>query len=325
MILINLFYLTCKLNNEHASDLELIWTILASTWQRNLKIILRFLFVVITLSPYEMCKHVKKVIKYLFRINANRVISELIADIDISESYYSLVEKTDAPPYYRYKIPSNNIATNATNVDDFDSTTPNTSNNNTTKESDDLSPNNEETSANTVPSNKMPRVKASILPMPLFGGYFCPLNTLMFPQYQHTTEPKPDTLVLLRSHISLVLLSEIMYDGIDFNWSNHIHIIIHYCILNFDNPKRFISEHVKKLFVNLLYVLCLQNELYPHADYILVNVDSIVDAQSVIFDQCSTFVNNQAFVAKGFWLFIIQYITRFFSHRVFYVVAFFMH
>lgn len=314
MILTNLFYLTSKYSDEHSRDLELLWAILVSTWSHNLKIIIRFLFIIITLAPYECIVYAKKICTYLSKSCPQRLLEELISEIDSVESFCSLVQKTLHPPYYRYKNTTfeqqtqNQKTQQATNEENDSSTTTTSSSNN--ENETPTHQNIKKTSSTSLiseqrriitksPSDKKDspiQIESSILPMPLFGGYYCPLNNLMYSgnENQENNNGQNDNIniYLLRGNISIILLSELMSDGADFDWTNYYATILHFCILTFDNSRALICEHAKKLFLNTLYVMSVQHEIFTLTDYLLENMSSIVDNQSMIYDRNYLFQNK---------------------------------
>ena len=107
MILNNLFYLTCKFGEEYSAELELLWAILASTWKSNLKIVCRFLFVMVSLASYEMLLHVKRVVFYLSKTCTERLVDELILELECMDSFVTILDKCEnVMPFYRYNKPA---------------------------------------------------------------------------------------------------------------------------------------------------------------------------------------------------------------------------
>ena len=107
-------------------------------------------------------------------------------------------------------------------------------------------------------------------------------NHLHHNHYQHLSN-------VSRSSISLMLLSEIVStDGPEFDWTQNLPVLFHYCLINFDNTKQIIGEHAKKLFLGLLRVICIQSEMYTLVD--LITDDSVFDAQSIVYDR--KYTNN---------------------------------
>jgi hypothetical protein len=83
-----------------------------------------------------------------------------------------------------------------------------------------------------------------------------------------------------------MLLSELVCtDGADFDWTQHLPVLFHFCLMNFDNSKQIVGEHAKKLFMGILYVLTVQNELFNLTELLLDSMPNIVDNQSVIYDR----------------------------------------
>ena len=169
--------------------------------------------------------------------------------------------------------------------------------------------------ASTLKSpNRRLQIEMSALPNPAnFHSYACPLNVILFHighshRHNHNYHNYPHIYSyhnnyyhqnhyhhlnnLSRGGIALMLLSELLStDGADFDWTPYLPFLFHYCLINFDNTKPIIGEHAKKLFLNILYILTVQNELYTLTDFLIESMDSIIDNQSIIYDRKYT-TNN---------------------------------
>lgn len=119
------------------SEIENVWTTLADSWPKNLKIILHFLISMSgvnsdpSLLPYvsghgvcgvqgppppllvsdcHLCPQVKRVVVYLGRDKTMQLLEELMCELELTDPVSSAVTHMDNPPYYRitssYKIPS---------------------------------------------------------------------------------------------------------------------------------------------------------------------------------------------------------------------------
>lgn len=118
-------------------------------------------------------------------------------------------------------------------------------------------------------------------------------NYMHHNHYQHLNN-------LSRGAISLMLLSELVCtDGADFDWNPYLPIIFHFCLINFDNSRQIIGEHAKKLFLGVIYVLTIQNELYHLTDFLLESTSSIIDNQSIIYDRKYTTTTTNLIVDTG--------------------------
>jgi hypothetical protein len=109
LVLNNLFYLTCRYGAEFNAELELLWAVLALTWpESNVKIIVRHLYLMCSLSTYDMLAHSKRVVAYLTRSSstASRVVHELCAELECMDSLRSVLECVDRVPYYAYTRPA---------------------------------------------------------------------------------------------------------------------------------------------------------------------------------------------------------------------------
>jgi hypothetical protein len=107
LILNNLFYLTCRHGAEFHTELELLWSILALTWpQHNVRIIIRYLFIMCSLSTYEMLSNAKRVVAFLARACSQRVIDELVAELECMDSLRSILDCVDRVPFYAFNRPA---------------------------------------------------------------------------------------------------------------------------------------------------------------------------------------------------------------------------
>ncbi|RNA38647.1 furry isoform X3, partial [Brachionus plicatilis] len=102
LVLNNLFYLTCKYADNFGAELEVLWATLASTWRSNLKIICRFVYVMISLAAYEMLAHGKRIVCYLSRVCPERIVDELVNELEMIDSFTAHISKEAQFPFYRY-------------------------------------------------------------------------------------------------------------------------------------------------------------------------------------------------------------------------------
>jgi hypothetical protein len=58
MVLNNLFYVTVKFGDDHPKELEDVWAELCTCWPTNLRVILRYLFIVTGMAPTELLPYV---------------------------------------------------------------------------------------------------------------------------------------------------------------------------------------------------------------------------------------------------------------------------
>lgn len=59
MVLNNLFYVTVKFGDDHPKELEDVWAELCTCWPTNLRVILRYLFIVTGMAPAELLPYVR--------------------------------------------------------------------------------------------------------------------------------------------------------------------------------------------------------------------------------------------------------------------------
>ena len=67
MIMNNLFYITVKFGDDHPKEVEELWAAICACWPKNLRIIIRYLFIISGLAPNELIDYSKRVLLYLGR------------------------------------------------------------------------------------------------------------------------------------------------------------------------------------------------------------------------------------------------------------------
>ncbi|CAB3359556.1 Hypothetical predicted protein [Cloeon dipterum] len=100
------------------------------------------------------------------------------------------------------------------------------------------------------------------LPMPEFGGYFAPL-----------TEFLPDISQPIsgfhRCNLAVMLLADVVIDGVDVDWSIHVPLMLHMAFLGLDHTRPLVHEHCRRLLLNLLLVLADHNDSFTVARTLL--------------------------------------------------------
>uniref|UniRef100_T1J0K0 DAD domain-containing protein n=1 Tax=Strigamia maritima TaxID=126957 RepID=T1J0K0_STRMM len=101
MVLNNLFYITAKWGDDHAKEIEELWAALCSCWPNNLKVIIRYLFIVSGMAPNELLIYAKRVVMYLGRARPERLVDEMMNELQTVETLNCLIERTETPPFFR--------------------------------------------------------------------------------------------------------------------------------------------------------------------------------------------------------------------------------
>ena len=91
--------------------------------------------------------------------------------------------------------------------------------------------------------------------MPAYGGYFAPLQ-LYLPD---GTLP---SVAFYRSGVVLMLLSDLVLDRSDLDWSVHLPLILHCVLLGMDHGRTVVHEQCKRLLLNLLVALSHHSEFF---------------------------------------------------------------
>ncbi|XP_039287310.1 protein furry [Nilaparvata lugens] len=101
MVLNNLFYITAKFADEHPKETEEVWSTLCSCWPNNLKVIIRYLLIISGMAPTELLPYAKRVVLYLARARPDRLLDEMMGELQTVETLNCLIERTETPPFYR--------------------------------------------------------------------------------------------------------------------------------------------------------------------------------------------------------------------------------
>ena len=101
MVLNNLFYITIKFGDDYAPELEKVWSSLCANRPNNLKIIVRYLFILTGLSPNELLPYAKRIAIYLAKSQPEHLIDILMTELQAVEFLNFNAERTEAFPYFR--------------------------------------------------------------------------------------------------------------------------------------------------------------------------------------------------------------------------------
>ncbi|CAH1777850.1 unnamed protein product [Owenia fusiformis] len=295
MVLNNLFYMTTKFGDDHNKELSVIWSALVDCWSNNLKIIVRYLIIVAGMAPTELLPYAKRVIVYLANSKPDKLIDDIMNELQTVESLTYNVERTQTPPFYRLTTikkamtspevqkrnghPCNEevlekgvLHTKRHSTDEKEDTsrtnsaaslrslcsTTSTSSakNDVTTKIHDITPEDDiipMTIVNVTSRPGIERLRSESpvpypLPMPAYGGYFAPLSEFL----PDKMEPNQG---FNRCNLAVMLLTDLVVDGLDVDWTAHLPLMLHVIFLGMDNPKSLVHEHCKTLLLNLLLVL----------------------------------------------------------------------
>ncbi|KAJ9600360.1 hypothetical protein L9F63_009330, partial [Diploptera punctata] len=307
--------------DEHPKETEELWATLCSCWPNNLKVIIRYLLIISGMAPQELLPYAKRVVLYLARARSDRLLDEMMTELQTVETLNCLIERTETPPFYRLTsmrkasshsdgpggvagqpdsgnrneigVEKGTIHTKRHSGEDPGKTgtsksdsalralagsfaPPRTEKTRTASGppmlSDDMStpttepelpPAEEGYCLRTGPVDKFDIPQPHPLPMPEYGGYFAPL-----------TEYLPDSSQPIsgfhRCNVAVMLLTDVVVDGVDLDWSIHVPLMLHILFLGLDHNRPLVHEHCKQLLLNLLLVLADHNDHLTVA-HILLN------------------------------------------------------
>ncbi|XP_016144024.1 protein furry homolog-like [Sinocyclocheilus grahami] len=306
MILNNLMFMTAKYGDEFAwSEIENVWTTLADSWPKNLKIILHFLISMSGVnSEPSLLPYVKRVVVYLGRDKTMQLLEELMYELEQTDPVSSAVTHMDNPPYYRittsYKIPSvtsgttsssntmvpghdghheskikdSNMEDSYTHLDIYTGLNSNLNRQHHRLESRYSSSSGgsyEEEKSDSMPVYANWRLKVmdhnrpEPLPFPPTGGCWSPLVDYL----PETTTPG---VSLHRCNIAVILLTDLIVDhGVKVEWSSYLHLLLHAIFIGFDHQHPEVYEHCKRLLLHLLVVQGTNSSVQSLASVLLRN------------------------------------------------------
>ncbi|XP_059700848.1 protein furry homolog-like isoform X7 [Haemorhous mexicanus] len=306
MVLNNLMYMTAKYGDEVAwSEIENVWTTLADSWPKNLKIILHFLISICGVnSEPSLLPYVKKVIVYLGRDKTMQLLEELVSELQLTDPVSSGVTHMDNPPYYRitssYKIPSvtsgttsssntmvaptdgnpdskhmkDSIEENYAHLDIYSGLNSNLNRQHHRLESRYSSSSGgsyEEEKSDSMPLYSNWRLKVmehnqgEPLPFPPSGGCWSPL-------VDYLPETSPPGMSLHRCNIAVILLTDLIVDhSVKVEWGGYLHLLLHAIFIGFDHGHPEVYEHCKRLLLHLLIVMGSGSNVQSVASVLLRN------------------------------------------------------
>ncbi|XP_067370555.1 protein furry homolog-like isoform X5 [Channa argus] len=308
MVLNNLMFITAKYGDEFAwSEIENVWTTLADSWPKNLKIILHFLISMSGVSSDpSLLPYVKRVVVYLGRDKTMQLLEELMCELELTDPVNSAVTHMDNPPYYRitssYKIPSvtsgttsssntmvpgndghhegkikdSNMEDSYTHLDIYSGLNSNLNQQHHRLESRYSSSSGgsyEEEKNDSMPLYANWRLKVmdhnqpEPLPFPPTGGCWSPL-------VDYLPETNTPAVPLHRCNIAVILLTDLIVDhGVKVEWSAYLHLLLHAIFIGFDHQHPEVYEHCKRLLLHLLVVQGANSNVQSVAMVLLRNRD----------------------------------------------------
>ncbi|XP_063891304.1 protein furry isoform X7 [Helicoverpa armigera] len=316
MVLNNLFYITAKFSDKHPKEIEELWSTLCACWPNNLKVIIRYLIIVSGMAPNELLPYAKRVVLYLARSRPERLLDEMMTELQTVETLNCLIERTETPPFYRLtsmrKATSGHSDGPCTGSQDATGRTgelapvekgtihtkrhsgedpakasgakaPETPNARaqdkrssappcSTPPADeeppppsdgDATPTGMCPEAGLVPpagsapatpnDARMDVPQPRPLPMPEYGGFFALL-----------TEYLPDTSQPIsgfhRCNVAVMLLCDVVLDGVELDWSIHVPLMLHIVFLGMDHTRWIVHQHCRQLLLNLLVAVAAHHD-----------------------------------------------------------------
>lgn len=80
----------------------------------------------------------------------------------------------------------------------------------------------------------------------------------------------PIEVLFLRCNVAVMLLCDVVVDGVELDWTVHVPLMLHILFLGLDHTRPLVHQHCKQLLLNLLIVLAQHNDHLTVA-HILLN------------------------------------------------------
>lgn len=77
-----------------------------------------------------------------------------------------------------------------------------------------------------------------------------------------------------RCNVGVMLLCDVVVDGIELDWTIHVPLMLHILFLGLDHTRSLVYQHCKQLLLNLLIVLAQHNDHLTVA-HILLNAKTM--------------------------------------------------
>ncbi|VDP33952.1 unnamed protein product [Heligmosomoides polygyrus] len=226
LLLNNLMYLTISLAPDHEYELAEVWRALALSFPANLPVILNYLYVVTVLSHEALLPYAKRVSVILAGVVGNRIAALLLEQLSSSSDCSRLtLERSDIPPYYRWKddaeTKKDSVVEVASPIRD--------------------SPMGDRFAGGSEDANKE---GVRLLPMPAYGGYYSRLCAYLPP----TTQP---VQFFTRSQVSLLLICDIIRASSDVDWTESTPRLLHSAVLSLDSLRPTLCRHARQTIINI--------------------------------------------------------------------------
>lgn len=307
MVLNNLFYITAKFGDEHPKEIQDLWASLCSCWPNNLKVIIRYLFIVMGLAPNELLPFAKRVAVFVARARPERLVDEMMAEVQMVEMLNFSIERTETPPFFRLTSARKSSSTHsddecrssdgALQVEPQEKGTLHTKRRSTEDGSEDRSngrssprSNSSSRGERTSDDGTGPRRRRltnetednfTLLrrateeakpetPQP---------HPLPMPEYGGYYAPLSEFLPdssqpvvgFHRCNLAIMLLTDVVLSGVQVEWSPHVPLLLHIVFLGLDHARPLVHEHCKKLLLNLLVVVAQHRDHFTVARILLNN------------------------------------------------------
>ncbi|GFN79511.1 protein furry homolog isoform x3, partial [Plakobranchus ocellatus] len=319
MVLNNLFYITVTMGDEHPLEIEALWSALVSCWPFNLKVIIRYLIILTNIAATDLLPYAKRVVTYLGRAKPEKLVDELMSELQTVETLSVNIERTQTPPYYRLSSIKKPASSALNCTDDEKTVSPPTDYQlekgilHTKRHSanEDLQPEstprtNSTASLRSITSNSTGSTAEQMIPdddvigpapqrsagVELRRSESPAPYPLPMPAYGGYCAPLNECLPenftptpgFHRSNIAVMFLCDLVLDGLEVDWSPHLPLMLHVIFLGLDHSRALVYEHCKKLLQNLLLLAASSqdNANAENSRLLLSHRSSVADTLKVI-------------------------------------------
>ncbi|CAI5444117.1 unnamed protein product [Caenorhabditis angaria] len=236
LVLNNLLYLTTILSIDYEKELAELWKSLAISFPANLPTILNFFYTTTLLSQDALLPVTKRICVLISRVVGTRTSAILLEWLStVHDTSRILLERSEIPPYYRWRDESKELSTSQAPPRDVS----------IEKE--------EETSKDGV----------RLLPMPAYGGHYSPLSQFLPPVTQSVQ-------FYTKSEVGLLLICDIIRTTNTVDWTDSIAaLLFHSGILRLDSLRPILCRHSRQTIINVI-MLFVDKSYLPQISTILL-------------------------------------------------------
>ncbi|CAJ0578683.1 unnamed protein product, partial [Mesorhabditis spiculigera] len=243
LLLNNLIYLTFNYPEQKKEICEL-WKALSLAFPANIPVVLHFLYTMINLGPEKLLIHAKRVVVMIAGVAGTRIASLLLDQLQrvAYEGNRIILERAELPPFYKWR--------------------------------EEVDPRRKESMEDQagldLKKSDMEREEETAtegireLPMPAYGGHYCPLNRYL-PLVTQAVQ------YYSKSQVALLLLCDVIRSSCDVDWAEATPRLLHASVLHLDSLRPLLCSHARQTIINLCLLKAAPTEIFQISQVLLEN------------------------------------------------------